>query len=97
MSNYPQGMTNEDWKHIDGEQHSRFCPEHEDFSHDCWPNTKNKVVPLFDAGRSWWALVVRTSLLHAEVPIDFCPYCGEDLGRPDCICASLREEMEERP
>jgi len=30
MINYPPGMTREDWKHIDGDQHYRNCPMHED-------------------------------------------------------------------
>ncbi len=30
MSHYPPGMTREDWKHIDGVQHYKGCPQHED-------------------------------------------------------------------
>lgn len=34
--NYPDGMTKEDWTHIDGENHYSACPMHEDNSpHQC--------------------------------------------------------------
>ena len=34
MSNYPPGMTREDWKYIDGESHHQLCQMHEDYIGD---------------------------------------------------------------
>jgi hypothetical protein len=31
MSNYPDGMSSRDWAHIEGDEHSDECPQHEDF------------------------------------------------------------------
>ena len=30
MTNYPDGMTKEDWRHIDGDEHHDSCPAHEE-------------------------------------------------------------------
>ncbi len=92
MNNYPPGMTKEDWKHIDGETHSPLCPQHEDFEHKCNAKMPNRIYPDLSnhAGRFGWNLVVKR--LHTtELSIDFCPYCGEELGPTDCICKELKE------
>ena len=94
-TNYPPGMTREDWKHIDGAVHHPLCTMHEEFVHDCWPNAKHQVVPVPDGGRTKWALIVSPATRGAvTVPIDFCPYCGVDLGPVECICQEIDETLK---
>ena len=90
MSNYPPGMTREDWKHIDGEQHYRLCPESEDYIHDCSKGGAMMVRPEFSP--PCWVLEVSLATPHFRtIRIDYCPWCGEDLGKPNCICTEIAE------
>ena len=87
MSNYPPGMTKADWKHIDGLQHYRECPMHEDYKHDCSREAVQYLRAVFSP--PCWELAIRVygiSGYYSHIRVDYCPWCGEDLGRPDCIC-----------
>ena len=91
MSNFPPGMTRADWQHIDGEQHNPLCPEHEDYEHKCMKEMPFTVCPGWRGRRGYWELRVHTTTIE----IEFCPFCGEDLGSTDCICKELAEDREE--
>ena len=89
MSNYPDGMTKSDWKHIDGEIHHRLCPWHDEYEHDCSSEAKQYLRPEFSP--PCWVLEVKQyqwSGYVRNMRVDYCPWCGEDLGRPDCVCAT---------
>lgn len=93
MSNYPPGMTRSDWKHIDGEQHYKECPLHEDYVHDCSKEAREFLRPEFSP--PCWILAVKVGIHgYRYIRIDFCPWCGEDLGRPDCRCKDITEALK---
>lgn len=95
MNNYPPGMTSKDWQHIDGEQHYRQCPVSEDYSHDCSKDAAEYLRPEFSP--PCWVLAVRIATFDRfrYLRVDFCPWCGEDLGRPECICRELAQDMKD--
>lgn len=79
-----------------GEQHHPLCTMHEDYVHDCSKEGLQYIKVSFsppcwliqiwqyDGGRHY----------VKEVRIDFCPWCGDDLGRPECTCAEIDEEAK---
>ena len=87
--NYPPGMTREDWKHVDGEQHHPECPLNENYEHKCQRVMPCRVQP---EGDDRWVLAHRMFPRSGVVKIDFCPYCGEELGPIECICKALVAE-----
>ena len=91
---YPPGMIREDWKHIDGESHYRQCPESEEYVHDCCKLAIKYLRPEFNP--PCWVLVVHTGLMQYEyIRVDYCPWCGEDLGSLGCICPEIRAQGQE--
>lgn len=96
--NYPPGMTKQDWRQINGDEHSPRCPMHEDYEHRCWDKAPGHVELRYDAGRSWWAMTIRQGTGYAaftSFPIEFCPWCGVELSRPDCICDDIQRDGHE--
>jgi len=90
MSNFPPGMTREDWKHIDGEGHHCHCPMHEDYEHDCSKEARKYLRPEFSP--PCWVLSIRMGhCSYTHIRVDYCPWCAEDLGRPECICKEIDE------
>ena len=89
--NYPPGMTREDWKHIDGDQHYSECMMHEDFEHKCQRVMSCRVQP---EGDMRWVLLHRMFPHVGIVQIDFCPYCGDELPPIRCICEEIAEEQK---
>ena len=95
MNNYPPGMTKGDWKHIDGEQHHKLCIMNEDYVHDCCKEAAEMVRLEFRP--PCWALVVGWAEggHFRHIRIDFCPFCGADLGGLDCLCPQLAQDMKD--
>ncbi len=91
MSNYPPGMTSEDWRHIDGEDHHQNCPLHEaNWDHHCQHMTQ----------RVEWDLRWRLLGTGVRIQIHYCPFCGDELLEPECHCEEItraeRDDAAER-
>ena len=93
-TNYPPGMTREDWKHIDGEQHYVACPESQDYMHGCSKEANLYLRAEFSP--PCWVLAIQPSLgrSYTYLRVDYCPWCGGDLGRPECICTEIDETLK---
>ena len=75
-------------------QHHRQCPMHMDFEHPCRGH-KAGIYARPEFSPPYWVLVAASGFTTTTTRIDYCPYCGKDLGTPACICKDL-EAIEER-
>lgn len=95
---YPPGMTLRDWKHIGGEQHYRHCPAAEyapEGLHLCNGRWKEGYTVEWSSSRNRWQLVVPHLPYVVTAPIEYCPFCGEELLAVRCICEDIAQDLKE--
>lgn len=73
-------------------EHAIQCPLHEDnlIEHDC----KNPYA-LIEWNNRWYLAVVR-SPSFIQIPINYCPFCGDELDIISCKCGEIRKALQER-
>lgn len=76
-------------------EHARECPLHEDnpIEHRC-PSQCFRLATVEWNNNDWRLCVKKAVGYPIAVPIDYCPFCGEELLVVSCKCHEIAERLK---